>query len=95
MVPMPFISVRCLICSFPFDLASKSIGIPDPHGVYAFRIRTNVKRLKAEITALKTVEKEILARSNGNEHIKHLTEIKGIGTITATTMYASVLDFFL
>ena len=57
------------------DLASKTIGIPDPHGVYAFRIGTNVRRLKAEITALKTVEKEIPARSNGDDHIRHLTEM--------------------
>ena len=72
------------------DLASKSIGIPDPDKVYAFRIRTNVKRLKAEITALKTVEKEILARSNGNEHIEHLTEMKGIGTVSAATIVSEI-----
>lgn len=72
------------------DLGSKSIGIPDPHGVYTFRIRTNVKRLKAEIITLKTVEKEILARSNGNEHIEHLTEMKGIGTITAATIVSEI-----
>ena len=72
------------------DLASKSIGIPDPDGVYAFITRKNVRRLKAEIAALKTVEKEILARSNGNEHIRHLTEMKGIGTITAATIVSEI-----
>lgn len=50
----------------------------------------DARRLKAEITALKTVEKEILARSNGNEHIRLLTEMKGIGTITAATIVSEI-----
>lgn len=36
------------------------------------------------------MEKEILARSNGNEHIRHLTEMKGIGTITAATIVSEI-----
>jgi transposase len=72
------------------DLASKTIGIPDPDGVYAFRMRMNVKRLKYEISALKTIEKEILTRSQGDQHILHLTEMKGIGTVSAATIVSEI-----
>lgn len=65
------------------ELAVKSVGVPDAEGTYSFRLRMNVQRLRSELSALKCVEREIVSRSEGNEHIGHLMEMMGIGAVNA------------
>ena len=69
-----------------------SIGIPDPDGVYTFRIRTNVNRLRGEISSLKSTEKEIESRSSHNRDVSHLADLKGIGPVNAATIVSEIGD---
>ncbi len=72
------------------EQAMKSVGIPDVEGTYSFRLRMNVQRLGSELSALKCVEKEIEFRSEGNEHIGHLREMKGIGAVNAAVIVSEI-----
>ena len=72
------------------DAAKNSIGIPDTDGVYRYRISTNARRLKNEISELKRIEKEIESRSSGSEDIKHLTDMKGMGPVNSATIVSEI-----
>ncbi len=72
------------------QLSKTSIGVPDTDLAYTFRIRTNVRRLRDELAELKGVEKEIGSRSEGNEHLDNLSDMKGIGTINAATIVSEI-----
>ena len=73
-------------------LAINSIGIPDPDGIYAYRIRVNAGRIREENKTLCNVKKEIEKRSSGNMDIDHITAIKGIGTQSAATIVSEIGD---
>jgi hypothetical protein len=72
------------------DLAKNSIGIPDVSGVYAFSIRENVKRLKAELNAIKETEAEILDATKDNEDVKRIDDINGIGPMNAAAIVSEI-----
>lgn len=73
-------------------LAINSIGIPDPDGVYVYRIKVNVARLREEEKTLCNVKKEIEQRSSGNTDVEHITAINGIGTQSAATIVSEIGD---
>lgn len=62
------------------DLAKNSIGIPVVSVVNAFRIRENVKRLKAEI----------LYAKKDNEDVKRIDDIDGIGPMNAAAIVSEI-----
>ncbi len=72
------------------DLAKNSIGIPDVSDVYAFRIRESVKRLKAELNAIKEIEAEILDATKDNEDVKRIDDIDGIGRMNAAAIVSEI-----
>jgi transposase len=74
------------------EMARNSIGVPDRNGVFTFRIRINVERLRSDISFLKRVEKEIGKMSKGNLDISNITEMKGIGNINAATIVSEIGD---
>ena len=78
------------------DAAKNSIGIPDTDGVYRYRISTNARRLKNEISELKRIEKEIESRSSGSEDIIHLTDMKGMGAVNWAIIVSEIgnIDHF-
>ena len=72
------------------ELASKSIGIPDVSGVYAFRIGENVKRIKAEMNTLKEIEEKIIEATKDNEDVQRIDAIRGIGPVNAAAMVSEI-----
>ena len=72
--------------------AKNTIGIPDPDDVYALRIRTNARRLRNEMHELKEIEREIETGPSGNPDVKHLTEMKGIGSVNSATIVSEIGD---
>jgi transposase len=72
------------------DAAKNTIGIPNPEGVYRYRISTNARRLKNEISEMKGIENEIKSRSSGNEGIKHLTDLKDMGPMNSAIIVSEI-----
>ena len=72
------------------DLARESIGIPDTDGVYAYRIRMNVQRLKDEKGRLREIEEEVRKRSSGNQDISNISDIRGMGEMNASTIVSEI-----
>ena len=74
------------------EVARNSIGVPDKQGVFTFRIRTNIERLRNDKALLKNVEKEIERMSDGNSDVKRLMDMKGIGKMNAATIVSEIGD---
>lgn len=72
------------------DLAANSIGIPDVSGVYAFRIRENVKKLNAELKTIKKIEAKILDATKDNEDVRRIDDIRGIGPANAAAKVSEI-----
>ena len=72
------------------ETAENSIGIPDEDDAYGYKIRMNVSRLKNEINNLKDIEKEIINRSNNNEDVKNISNLKGIGIINSAIIISEI-----
>ena len=70
--------------------ASNTIGIPDPEGVYAFRMRTNARRLRNEMSELKSAEAEIETGSSDNSDVKRLTEMRGMGPLNSAIIVSEI-----
>lgn len=73
-----------------FNLAVNSVGIPDRYGVYTFRLRENVKRLKGEINAISEIESKILKATENNDDVKRIDDIRGIGPINAISIVSEI-----
>lgn len=73
-------------------MAKSSIGIDDSDGIYAYRIRMNVKRLKEEKGNLNEIENYIVERSENSNDIKNIAGIKGIGVIASTVIIFEIGD---
>ena len=71
------------------ELAENSIGIPDD-GTFAFRIRENVKRIRAELNTLKEIEEKIIESTEGNEDVQRIDAIRGIGPLNAAAMVSEI-----
>ena len=56
--------------------ARESIGFPDTDGIFAYRIRMNVARLREEKENLKAIRKEVAMRSSNNEDIDCISAIR-------------------
>ena len=74
------------------EVARNSIGVPDKQGVFTFRIRTNIERLRNEKALLKNVEKEIERMSDRNSDVKRLTDMRGIGKMNAAIIVSEIGD---
>lgn len=74
------------------DCARESVGVPDPDGVYAYRIRTNVHRLREEKNRLEEIEEEVKKRSAGNLDIDNISGIRGMGAMNASTIVSEIGD---
>ncbi len=72
--------------------AVKSIGISDPDGVYAYRIRMNVERLMGEKNRLAVVEEEIIRLSGNNVDIVHISEIRGMSRTASAVIVSEIGD---
>lgn len=74
------------------ELARNSVGISDVNGVYAFRIRENVSRLRNEQLSLDRIEKQTLKLVEGKETLKFIDDIRGMGTMNAATIVSEIGD---
>ena len=72
------------------EKARESIGVPDSENACSFRIRVNVARLREEKEALKRVQKEVERRSAGNNDVENISDIKGIGTLSAACIVSEI-----
>ncbi|WP_084795488.1 transposase, partial [Acidiplasma aeolicum] len=72
------------------EISENSIGIPDEDGAYKFKIRMNINRLKNEMNNLKDIEKEIINKSNNNEDVKNISNLKGIGIINSAIIVSEI-----
>ena len=71
-------------------LALESIGIPDIEDAYATRIRINVKRLRQEIDTLSELDKEIIKRSENNQTVAYLSDIRGMGKVNSASIVSEI-----
>ena len=74
------------------ETAERSIGIPDPGQVYAYRIRMNAARLREDKARIMEVEREIAARMSENADVRHISDIHGISMTSAAAMVAEIGD---
>ena len=72
-------------------LASNSIGIPDD-GTFAFRIKENVKRIKAEMDTLEEIKEKIMEATGNNEDVQRIDDIRGIGPVNAAAIVSEIGD---
>ncbi len=73
------------------ELAANTVGIPDD-GSRAFRIRENVKRLRAELESIEEIEAKTLDATKDNEGVKMIDDINGIGPMNAATIVSEIGD---
>ena len=71
-------------------IAENSIGIPDKDDAHKFKIRMNINGLKNMMNNLKDIEKEIINRSNNNQDIKNISNLKGVGIINSTIIISEI-----
>ena len=71
------------------ELAENSVGIPDD-GTFAFRIKENVKRIRAELNILKEIEAKIIESTKGNDDVQRIDDIRGIGSVNAAAMVSEI-----
>lgn len=70
--------------------ARESIGFPDTDGIFAYRIRMNVARLREEKENLKAIRKEVAMRSSNNEDIDCISAIRGMSIISAAEIVSEI-----
>lgn len=71
-------------------LAENTIGIPDPNGVMAYRLQFLVERLVETKNALAQIANEIKKRTDNNEEVKMIDDIRGIERVRAASLYCEV-----
>ena len=72
--------------------ASETIGIPDTGGIFTFKIRENVKRLRSEMQELKRIDDEIRKKAEGRKDVKLLDDMKGVSTVAAASVVSEIGD---
>lgn len=72
------------------ELARNSVGIPDVDGAYTFRIRENVSRLRNEKLSLDRIEDQTLKLIEGNETLKFIDDMRGMGTMNAAAIVSEI-----
>ena len=72
--------------------ASETIGIPDTGGIFAFKIRENVKRLRSEMQELKRIDDEIRKKAEGRKDVRLLDDMKGVSTVAAASAVSEIGD---
>ena len=75
------------------DLLSKaknSIGVEDTDQVYAYRIRMNIARLKAEEELLEVIRAEVERISAVDNDVANISAMKGIGRAGAATIVSEI-----
>ena len=72
------------------EIYENSIGIHDEDDAYKLKIRMNINRLKNEMNNLKDIEKEIINRSNNNQDVKNISNLKGIGIINSAIIISEI-----
>ena len=72
------------------EIAENSIGIPDKDDAYKYKIMMNIDRLKYEINNLKNIENEIINRSNNNEDVKNISNLKGVGIANSAIIVSEI-----
>ncbi len=73
------------------EMAASSVGIPDD-GTFAFRIRENVNRIKAELETLKKIEGKIIESTKDNDDVRRVDDIRGIGLVNAAAIVSEIGD---
>jgi transposase len=72
------------------EMAKDSIGVPDENGVIGYRITFLVERLIEVQKALKALSDEIKTRTDNNEIIGFIDDIKGIERVRAASLCAEL-----
>ena len=72
--------------------ASETIGLPDNNGIFTFKIRENVKRLRAEIQELRRIDDEIRKKAADRKDVKLLDDMKGVSTVAAAFAVSEIGD---
>ena len=70
--------------------ASETVGLPDTSGIFSFKIRENVKRLRSEMQELKRIEDEIKKRVAERKDVKLLDDMKGVSTVAAASAVSEI-----
>ena len=71
-------------------VSCESIGIPDPDGAYAFRIRINAMRLSREIYYLKEIEDKIEDIGHENTDIRNISDMRGMSVVAAARIVSEI-----
>lgn len=71
-------------------VSCESIGIPDPDGAYAFRIRINAMRLSNEIYYLKEIEDKIEDIGHQNTDIRNISDMRGMSVVAAARIVSEI-----
>lgn len=72
------------------EAAKDTVGIPDPDGIYAYRIIMNAERLESEKNWMKRIESEIARRFSKNSDIERIAEIKGVSRLAASAIVSEI-----
>lgn len=72
--------------------ASETVGLPDSNGIFAFKIRENVKRLRSEMLELKRIEEEIGRRAAESKDVKLLDDVRGVSAVAAASIVSEIGD---
>ena len=70
--------------------ASETVALPDGSGIFAFKIRENVKRLRAEMQELKRIDDEIRKRAADRKDVKLLDDMKGVSIVAAASAVSEI-----
>lgn len=71
-------------------LAVDSIGIPDLEGIYAYRIRINVARLREEMKSLQRIRDDIESGLGENKDVENISAIGGMSMVLAATIVSEI-----
>ena len=72
--------------------ASETIGLPDTNGIFTFKIRENVKRLRSEMQELRRIDDEIRKKAEGRKDVKLLDDMNGVSTVVAASVVSEIGD---
>ena len=72
------------------EAAKDTIGIPDPDGIFAYRIIMNAERIESEKNRIKRIESEIARRFSKNSDIERIAEIKGVSRLAASAIVSEI-----
>lgn len=66
--------------------ASETVGLPGSNGIFAFKFRENVKRLRSKMQEMKRIKEEIERRAAERKDVKLLDDLRKVSTVAAASI---------